>query len=86
MYSEDILAVINCLESELCDIDPELCANGMGYKYITNGYCDVVTFCEHCIYCSETDSEDDIEDTGGFKEYLIQQRDRFIDMLAKVRS
>lgn len=86
MYSEDILAVVDCLELELYDINPEMCANGMGYKYITNGCCDVVTFCEHCIYCSETDSEDDIKDAGGFMSFLIQERDRFIDMLIKVKN
>lgn len=86
MYSEDILAVVNCLESELYDIDSHLCENGMGYQYITNGNFDVITFCEHCIYCSEFDSEEDIESAGGFKEFLIQQRDKFIDMLIKVKG
>lgn len=86
MNQIDILGVVEDLEAELYEIDSDLCENGMGYKYITNGYFDVVMFCEHCLYCSETDSEEDIEDAGGFKEYLIQQRDRFIDMLVKVKG
>jgi hypothetical protein len=86
MNQTDIIEVVEGLEAELYDIDSDLIQNGMGYKYITNGYCDAVTFCEHCIYCSEYDSEEDIEAAGGFKEYLIKQRDRFIDMLVKMRS
>jgi len=82
----DIIAVVNCLESELYDINPELCENGMGYSFSTNGCVDVVTFCEHCIYCSEVDSEEDIEKAGGFKEFLIQERNEFIDMLIKVKE
>jgi len=81
-----IIQTVEELGAELYDISPELCENGMGYAFTTNGYVDIVTFCEHCIYCSELNSIDEIESAGGFKNYLIQQRDRFIDMLAKVKG
>jgi hypothetical protein len=86
MNQTDIIETVEELEIELYDLNHELSDNGMGYQYITNGMFDSVTFCEQCIYCSETDSETDIEKAGGFKEYLIQQRDRFIDMLVKVKE
>lgn len=86
MYSQDIISIVEELGAELYDISSELCENGMEYQYITNGYFDAVTFCEHCIYCSETDSEEDIESAGGFKEFLIQKRNEFIDMLVKVKG
>ena len=86
MNQLEIIQTIEELETELCDINIDLYTNGMGYAFTTNGCVDVVTFCEHCIYCSDYDSEEDIESAGGFKNYLIQQRDRFIDMLVKVKG
>lgn len=85
MKSQDFIDAVEELEIELYNLNPELSENGMGYQYITNGMFDAVTFCEHCIYCSETDSKEDIEEAGGLKEYLIQQRNRFIDMLNVIK-
>ena len=86
MNQIDIINTVEELEIELYDLNHELSDNGMGYAYTTNGMFDAVTFCEQCIYCSEADSETDIEKAGGFKEYLIQQRNRFIDMLVNVKG
>lgn len=86
MKPEEIISVVEELGAELYDICPELCESGVDYSYTTNGSYDAVDFCGQSLYCSEWDSEDDIEDAGGFKEFLIQERDRFIDMLVKVKS
>lgn len=82
----DMLEIIGELNDELFGKSPELYENGLCYAYISTGWVDVITFCEHCIYSSELNSIDEIESAGGFKNYLIQQRDRFIDMLVKVKG
>lgn len=86
MKPEEIISIVEELNSDLYDICPELCESGVGYTYTTSGYFDAVDFCNQSLYCSERDGEDDVEDAGGFKEFLIQERDRFIDELVKVKE
>jgi len=86
MKQIDILYMVEDLNDELCNLSPELYDDGSCYNFVSTGWVDVVTFCDHCLYCSEVDSEEDIKNAGGFKEYLIQQRDRFIDLLVKMKG
>ena len=91
MKSQDMIYIVEDLEQELYDKDPAfyekvLSDTEIGFIYSSNGWSDAVTFCGHCLYCSEVNSEDEIEEAGGFKKFLIQERDKFIDMLVKVKE
>lgn len=86
MYQVNILSTVEELNAELCDVCPELYDNGICFEFISTGWVDSVVFCDHCLYCSEFTSEEEIDDAGGFKEFLIRERNSFINMLIKAKS
>lgn len=83
MKSEDTIQVVEDLNNDLLT---EIYEQGIFYNYQTTGYIEVVEFANNIIYHSEIDSEEDIENAGGFKEFLIQKRDELINMLTKVKE
>lgn len=83
MYLKDIIDVIEDLNQ---DLPEELYEDGIIYDYSTTGYVDIVNFANNIIYHSEINGEEEIEDAGGFKEFLIQERNKFIDKLNTIRS
>ncbi len=86
MKQIDILNIVEELNNDLYDVSPELYNNGLSYDFLSNGWVNIVRFCDYCLYNSEMDSEEDVDNAGGLKNYIIQQKDKFIDMLVKVKS
>jgi len=85
MKPEEIIEIITELNNELYEDNPNLYENGLQYEYSTNGYVDFVAFCGYGIYDSENCLEEDVKESGGFKQYLIKERIKFINMLTKIR-
>lgn len=82
MESERIVKIVNDLNNNLSE---EMYDNELGYDYLTNGFIDLIKFCDWTVYNSEDNSEDDIEEAGGLREFIMQEKNKYIDMLLKVR-
>ncbi len=82
MKPEEIINVVDELNGELPE---EMYENGLGYYFSTNGFVDLVKFCDWVVYCSEENSEDEVEETGGLMQFILQEKNRYIDILLKVR-
>jgi len=83
MRSENIIKVIEDLNQ---DLPEELYENGIIYDYTTNGFVEIIRFADYEICHSDMNTEEEIEEVGGLKQFLVQQKDKFIDMLIKVKS
>ncbi len=80
MEHEEMIEVVE----ELNETIPfELWDNGIEYDYSTNGDVQIIRFCSFVVYCSEEHLEDEIEEAGGLKEFVIQEKNRYINMISK---
>jgi len=85
MKPEEIIETITELNDELFEINSDLYESGLNFEYCTNGYVNLVLFCDYRVYDSEDCDEEEIEKLG-FKQYLIKERNEFIDMMSGIRK
>ena len=85
MKPQEIIETITELNDELFEINSDLYESGLNFEYFTNGYVDAVLFCNYRVYDSEDCDEEEI-DKLGFKQYLIKERNEFIDMMNDIRK
>jgi len=84
MKNKEIIAIVEELNGELCETNIELCENGIEFGYHTNGYADLVSFCEYAVFNSEDCDWEDIE-TCGLKQYIINKTKEYIATLNKIK-
>jgi len=84
MKPEEIINIVTELNNELYKDSPELYENGLGYIYLTDGFVDIVKFNDYVVYNSEDYDEEFIVKIGGFKNYVMNERNRYIGMLNKI--
>lgn len=84
--SKQIIKIITELNEELYEDNPQLYENGTQYSYSTNGYVDLVKFCDYPVYHSENHTEEEVDDAGGLKRFLVNGRNNYIGMLTKIKA
>jgi len=84
MKTQEIIKTITELNNELYEDSPNLYENGLRYIYLTDGFIDIVKFNDYVVYNSEDCDEEYIEKIGGFKNYVMNERNRYIGMLNKI--
>ncbi len=85
MKPEEIIKVVIELNDDLFEDESKLYENGVEYSYSTDGYVNLVKFCGYVVYNSDDSSEKEIEKAGGFKQFLVKERNDFIRMLSKIK-